>query len=197
MLTLQHMAPDLDIADDEALLLLLSNGSKPAFDILYHRYWKQVYNTAFKRLNDEDRAKDVAQDVFVQMWIRGSKTPIDNLPAYLHVAARNGVFKQIEKEAKYSALPDTAHEIESPLDRADAQMLHEEFLVAFTDLVKTLPAQQQIIFNLRFNEGLSSQEIADQLQITPKTVRNQIGKALNTLRQSFFMLHLLVFIHHR
>jgi RNA polymerase sigma-70 factor (ECF subfamily) len=43
---------DLYIAGDAELLLQLSNGSKPAFDILYNKYWKQVYNTAYKRLND-------------------------------------------------------------------------------------------------------------------------------------------------
>lgn len=189
------MGPDLNIADDTELLLLLSKGSKPAFDVLYNKYWKQVYNTAFKRLNDADRAQDIAQDVFVQLWIRGSKAPIDNLPAYLLVAARNGVFKQMEKEAKYLALPDSAEELESPLGRADAHMLHDEFLKAFINLINTLPPQQQIIFNLRFNEGLSSQQIADKLQISPKTVRNQMGRALTTLRKSLFWLHVIFYFY--
>jgi RNA polymerase sigma-70 factor (family 1) len=191
------MGLDLNIADDAELLLLLSKGSKPAFDVLYNKYWKQVYNTAYKRLNDLERAQDIAQDVFVQLWIRGSKSPIDNLPAYLLVAARNGVFKKMEKEAKYASLPDGAEEIESPAGRADANMLHDEFLKAFTDLVNTLPPQQQMIFNLRFNEGLSSQQIADQLNISPKTVRNQMGRALNTLRKSLFLLYVLVYFNQK
>jgi RNA polymerase sigma-70 factor (family 1) len=196
-LTSQHMGPDLNKADDTELLLLLSEGSKPAFDVLYNKYWKQVYNTAFKRLNDTDRAQDVAQDVFVQLWIRGSKSPINNLPAYLLVAARNGVFKQMEKEAKYLAMPDSARELESPLDQPDANMLHEEFLKAFEDLINTLPTQQRIIFNLRFNEGLSSQEIADKLEISPKTVRNQMGRALNTLRKSLFWLFIVLHLYQK
>lgn len=187
------MNPDLNTTDDAELLLLLSEGSKPAFDVLYQKYWKQVYNTAFKRLNDPERAQDIAQDVFVQLWIRGSKSPINNLPAYLLVAARNGVFKQMEKEAKYASLPDNAGEIESATGRADANMLHDEFLKSFTDLVSTLPPQQQIIFNLRFHEGLSSQQIAEQLQISPKTVRNQLGRALATLRKSLFLLHMVIY----
>ena len=191
------MSQDLKNADDAHLLLLLGEGSKPAFDALYNKYWKQVYNTAYKRLNDTERAQDIAQDVFVQLWTRGSKSPIDNLPAYLLVAARNGVFKYMEKEAKYAALPDGAEELESPLGRADANMLHDEFLKAFNELINTLPPQQQMIFNLRFNEGLSSQQIADQLQISPKTVRNQMGRALATLRKSLFLLHVLFYFYQK
>jgi len=189
------MSRDLNIADDAELLLLISNGSKPAFDQLYNKYWKDVYNTAFKRLNDADKAQDVAQDVFVQLWIRSAKSPIENLQAYLHVAARNGVFKQLEKESQYLSLPDSAENLESSFDHADANMLHEEFVKAFIDLVDNLPFQQKIIFNLRFNEGLSSQEIADKLQISPKTVRNQMGRALSTLRKSLFWLHVAMFIY--
>ena len=188
---------DLYIADDAELLLQLSNGSKPAFDILYNKYWKQVYNTAYKRLNDAERAQDIAQDVFVQLWIRGTKAPIENLPAYLLVAARNGVFKFLEKEAKYTALPDGADELRGSPHGADANMLHNEFLKAFNELIKTLPPQQRIIFNLRFNEGLTSQQIADQLQISPKTVRNQMGKVLVTLRKSLFLLHLLFYFYQK
>jgi RNA polymerase sigma-70 factor (family 1) len=189
----QRMASDLNIADDAELLLSLSKGSKPAFDLLYNKYWKLVYNTAFKRLNDSDRAQDVAQDVFVQLWIRGSKAPIHNLPAYLMVAARNGVFKQMEKEAKYLSVPNGADDLESAFDRADANMLHGEFLQMLATIINTLPPQQRIIFDLRFNEGLSSQKIADQLQISPKTVRNQMGRALNTLRKSLFVIHVAIY----
>jgi RNA polymerase sigma-70 factor (ECF subfamily) len=103
----------------------------------------------------------------------------------------------MEKEAKYAALPDGAEELESPLGRADANMLHDEFLKAFNELINTLPPQQQMIFNLRFNEGLSSQQIADQLQISPKTVRNQMGRALATLRKSLFLLHVLFYFYQK
>ncbi|SDD69703.1 RNA polymerase sigma-70 factor, ECF subfamily [Mucilaginibacter pineti] len=183
--------------DDAGLLLQLSEGNKLAFDILYNKYWKQVYNAAYKRLNDAERAQDIAQDVFVQLWIRGTKTPIENLPAYLLIAARNGVFKHMEKEGKYAALPDAAQELESPLGFADANILHAEFLKAFNELIETLPTQQRIIFKMRFNEGLSSQQIADQLQISPKTVRNQMGKALTTIRRSLILLQLLFIFYNK
>jgi RNA polymerase sigma factor (sigma-70 family) len=183
---------DLNSAEDSKLLARMSEGSKPAFDALYNRHWKLVYHSAFKRLNDPDKAQDVAQDVFVQLWTRGNKSVIENLPAYLLVSARNGVFKVIEKEARITAIPvDTTPEIESPFDRADAAMLHKEFLEAFNKLVDALPAQQRLIFKMRFEEDLSSVQIADALNISPKTVRNQLGKVLSTLRRSLMVMNIL------
>lgn len=178
-------------ANDTELLLQLSKGSRPAFDALYNRHWKQIYNAAYKRLNDEQQAQDIAQDVFVQLWTRGTTSPIENLAAYLHTSARNGVFKYFEKQGKQSALPDTIENISDEHDRADAGMLHQEFLNAFNELVDTLPTQQRIIFKMRFEQDLNSQQIAEQLGISPKTVRNQLGKALATLRTSLLVLHLL------
>ncbi|SMD10359.1 RNA polymerase sigma factor [Pedobacter nyackensis] len=185
-------AESLNSVGDNELLLQLSEGSRDAFDVLYNRYWKLVFNTAFKRLNDMERSQDIAQDVFTQLWVRGSKSPIENLPAYLNVAARNGVFKHLEKEGRYAALPDNAGDLEGTLGNADAKILHEEFLEAFHQLIEGLPTQQRIIFKMRFEEDLSSQEIADRLQISPKTVRNQLGKALNKLRTSLMLFYAVI-----
>ena len=182
----------LNSVGDHELLLQLSEGNKHAFDILYNRYWKLVFNTAFKRLNDMERSQDIAQDVFVQLWVRGTASPIENLPAYLNVATRNGVFKHLEKEGKYAALPDTVAQLEGTLGDADAKILHDEFLEAFDQLIESLPSQQRIIFRMRFEDDLSSQEIADRLQISPKTVRNQLGKALNKLRTSLMLFYAVV-----
>jgi RNA polymerase sigma factor (sigma-70 family) len=184
---------NLDSAEDSVLLTLLSEGSKPAFDILYNRYWKLVYDTAFKRLADLEKAQDVAQDVFVQLWVRGNKSVIANLPAYLLVSSRNGVYKMMEKEARLIAVPfETSAEAERPSDRADAGIVHKEFLESFNKLVDTLPTQQRLIFKMRFEEDMNSQQIADTLGISPKTVRNQLGKVLSTLRQSLLLLNILL-----
>jgi RNA polymerase sigma factor (sigma-70 family) len=184
---------DLDNTQDAVLLVQLSEGSKPAFDTLYNRHWKLVYQSALKRLNNPERAQDVAQDVFVQLWIRGNKSVIENLPAYLLVSSRNAVFKLLEKEARMSSVSvDSSPEIESPFNRADASILHKEFLASFEKLVDGLPSQQRLIFKMRFEEDLNSNYIAEILNISPKTVRNQLGKVLATLRQHLLLLNSLI-----
>jgi len=181
--------------EDALLLQQLSEGNKSAFNILYDKYWKQVFDAAYKRINDVDSSQDIAQEVFTQLWIRGSQTKIENLPAYLYVAARNTVFKFLEKQGRYTSIPEMVNQIEDPLDRADADIIFTEFLKAFNALTDALPTQQRIIFKLRFEEDLSSQQIADRLLISPKTVRNQLGKALATLRTSLLLLYFIVFLY--
>lgn len=185
---------ELVYASDQELLTKLNNGNRVAFDVLYNKYWKQVYNTAYKRISNTELAQDIAQDVFIQLWIREDKTPILNLPAYLQVSARNGVFKQLEKESKYVLLPEELTDINTSDGSADAAVLFKEFLETFKELVAALPAQQKIIFDLRFHTGLSSQEIADQMNISVKTVRNQMGKALARIRQSLVLIQLAAFL---
>ena len=181
--------------EDALLLQQFSEGNKSAFNILYDKYWKQVFDAAYKRLNDVDSSQDIAQEVFTQLWIRGSQTKIENLPAYLYVAARNTVFKFLEKQGRYTSIPELVNQIEDPLDRADADIIFTEFLKAFNALTDALPPQQRIIFKMRFEEDLSSQQIADRLLISPKTVRNQLGKALATLRTSLLLLYFILFLY--
>jgi RNA polymerase sigma-70 factor (ECF subfamily) len=191
------MGVDVNIMEDSELLLLLSNGDRSAFDALYAKHWKNVFNAAYKRLKDEGVAKDVTQDVFIQLWTRKSKSPIENIGAYLAVSARNSVFKHMEKAAKYTSLADCLIEPESHSGHADGTILHNEFLKGFQEILKTLTPQQQMIFNMKFNEGLSSQQIADELQISIKTVRNQMGRALQTLREALFVFSIIFSLYNR
>lgn len=183
--------------DDDALLVQLAAGNREAFDILYSRYWKQVFNQAYKRLGDETYSQDIAQDVFFQLWTRGKQSVIENLPAYLFVSVRNGVFRHFEKESKYASLSDVALEIETLHERPDSKVLYTEFLKSFGELVDSLPAQQRTIFRMRYEEGLSTQQIADELDLSVKTVRNHLGRALATLRESLLIVQLLLIFFRR
>lgn len=188
---------ELYTLNDTALLLEVRKGSRRAFNVLYDRYWKKVYNFAYKRINDREIAEDVSQDVFVQLWTRNTDTIILDLPSYLYTATRNGVFNRLGKEGKYTKLPDDAESIENKFDNADSKMLHAEFLSAFNALVDALPEQQRIIFKLKFNEHLSSQQIADKLQLSPKTVRNHIGRALERLKTELVLFQVLIILYHK
>lgn len=181
-------------ANDQDLLAEIGRRNGLAFDVLYNRYWKDVFNIAFKRIRNADVAQDVAQDVFVQLWTREKATPIDNLPGYLRIATRNGVFRQMEKESRYGDLPDDSEGQLRGYGLADGHVLYKEFQAAFEALTNTLPAQQKQVFNLRFQEGRNTQQIAEQLGVSEKTVRNQMGRALAKLRESLIILHVALLL---
>jgi len=177
--------------EDSLLMLQIREGNRDAFDALYRKHWRFVYNAAYKRLANYDQAKDIAQDVFIQFWTqqtsRSSAPVIDNLSAYLYVAVRNNVLKWMESEKKFVPIPDLLVQLESRRDDADALIRYNELRLAFETVVEQLPQQQQVIFRMRYDYDLSSDEIADKLNVSPKTVRNQLGRALSKLKTALLM----------
>ncbi|WP_344976595.1 RNA polymerase sigma factor [Compostibacter hankyongensis] len=183
---------------DYLLLRQLREGSIQSFNLLYEKYWEPVYDQAFRRLKDRDRAQDITQDIFTRLWIKRNELSIDNLPAYLHVSVRNRVLNLFEKERRYIPFEELlARNMHLYGDRADAEALRHEFLKAYHALVEAMPAGQQSIFRYYYEEGLTTAEIADCLQISRKTVQNQLGRAVATLRANlshlFFLLIILTF----
>jgi RNA polymerase sigma-70 factor (family 1) len=180
--------------EDSALLLEIVEKNRLAFDVLYDRHFKMVFNAAYKRLKDPDQASDITQEVFVQLWARKSRAPIVNFPAYLFTAVRNTVFKFMERERRYEPLPALFDYCDENSAAADTLILHREFLEAFEQLVLSMSPQQQIIFRMRYEEDMAPSEIAEELNLSPKTVRNQLGKALIRLKGSLAILLMLYFI---
>ena len=184
---------EADNTSDSLLLLQIEQGSPSAFDALYEKYWAKAYSNAYKRLKDTDQAKDIVQDIFINIWLR-KETHIDNFPAYVKTAIRNRVFKLAEKQKMTCHFLDKLQNISSTDLNADAEIRREEFYSAYENLVATLPPKRQIIFRLRFQEDLTTKAIADQLDLTRKTVQNQLGKAIEQLRVSLLHLFTLLIV---
>jgi RNA polymerase sigma-70 factor (ECF subfamily) len=172
---------EVNLPSDALLLIQLQQGNKQAFNILYKKYWAQVYSNAYNRLRDSDQAKEIVQEIFVNIWIR-RENPIMNFQAYLIGAVRNEVFKLASKQKNTVPFIEMGHEIIANHGQADSNIEYQEFYKAYEAVLKTIPPKKQMIFRLRFHEDLSTKEIADQLGITRKTVQNQLGRAIEQLR---------------
>lgn len=179
---------------DSLLLAQLSEGSKSAFNALYEKYWNNVFDEAYKRTGHRDQAKDIAQEVFTAMWIRCTDTPIDNLPAWLYTVTKYQVYKLFQDQEHFTPLTDLLTELKSYGGRADALILDKELNSAYEALISSLPEQQRIIFKMRYQDDLTPPEIASKLSLTPKTVRNHLGRALRKLRTTFMLIQLLIII---
>jgi len=179
-----------DHSNDALLLQQLRQGSNDAFNVLYEKYWGQTYANAYKRLKDADQAKDIVQEIFVNIWLR-KETQIDNLPAYLNIAVRNQVFKLVEKQKMSHLFLNILEGMPRTYLQADVDIRWKEFYKTYEGLLTTLPPKRQIIFRLRFHEDLTTKDIASQLGLSRKTVQNQLGKAVEQLRIA--LLHLFMF----
>jgi RNA polymerase sigma-70 factor (family 1) len=180
--------------NDTSFLSQMREGVRPAFDSLYEKYKKDVFNEAYKRLSDPDLAKDITQDVFTALWVRGSQTIIDNLPGYLYSSIKNNVYRLMQREKKFVPIADLLIELDNNNNRADADLLYAELVKAYEGLIANLPEQQRIIYKMRYNENLSPDEIAEKLNLSPKTVRNHLGRALAHLKDAFLLVQLMIWL---
>lgn len=186
------MLNDKDITQgDQDLLLRLKADDSAAFDLIYERYWGLTYAAAFKRIPDKDTVSDIVQDIFLQLWMRRAELVIDNLAGYLYVAVRNRVLKSLSMSDRFVPVPDLMDQLLQADEQADADIIRKEFIVHYESLVVKLSKAQQEIFKLRFDEDLSTIQIAERLNIKRKTVQNQLGKSVAQIRN---ILGLLTFL---
>ena len=180
-------------SNDQLLLQQLQSNDAAAFDALYDKYWKLVYSAAYKRLKDENYAKDITQDIFLQLWQRRHQLKIEHLPAYLYTSVRNNVLKWMGKEQRITPIPELLEQTAN--EGADAALLRKEFMIKYENLINTLTASQQQIFRMRYQQELSTAEIAEKLNISRKTVQNQLGKSMNNLRELLGSLFFVYQLH--
>ena len=187
------MMKDL-VNSDEELFLQIKNGSNDAFGILYQKHWNRAFADAYKRIRNRDQAKDIVQDIFLNIWQRRESLVIDNFPAYLTIAVRNQVFKLLEKEKHNHPFFDLLENLPGIVNMADTNILYKELAVSYDLLINSLPPKRRLIFKLRFQEDQSTKEIAEALSISRNTVQNQLGKAIEQLKVSLSHLFILIIV---
>lgn len=185
-----HAAPNL--TNDCQLLRQMEGGDQSAFNILFEKYWERAYNETYRRTKDREAAKDIVQEIFTHIWVNREVLHLENLSAYLHVAIRNRVIRYLQHQQPTHPFFDLLDNLSEAGNSPDARLLTREFFDAYEALLNTLPPQRQLIFRMRYQEDLPTNEISAQLQVSRKTVQNQIGRALQTLKES--LLHLFALI---
>ncbi len=167
---------------DGELLTLLAQDNRDAFELLYRRYWLQLFDAAYQRLKNTQQAEDIVQDIFITIWTRRAVLKIANLPGYLHAAVRFRVLNYVARDAAAPAFYEPFEAIISGSQAADGNLLEKELIGLLHAYIKTLPKKRRQIFLLHLRENLSTKEIAGRLNISQKTVQNQLGTALHGLR---------------
>ncbi|MGN6509367.1 MAG: RNA polymerase sigma-70 factor [Chitinophaga sp.] len=167
---------------DTILLDLMKAEDHRAFDELYDRHWKALYQTAYAILRDENACMDILQDIFVWLWEHRGHLVLTTVRGYLTMAVKykaSNYLRRLNRQRLFTgemATPEPAPangELSVELKELKALVIH------FTE---HLPGRCKEVFLLSRNEYLSNREIAQRLGISEKTVENQITTALKRLR---------------
>lgn len=182
--------------DNPLLLNLLSQSDERAFMTIYHRYWQAIFTIAHNRLQDSGEAEDIVHDVFLSLWKNRQTQQIAQLENYLAVATKYKVLARIKallRERQYRESAHPAIVVDMPIENS---LHYKRILMLVKTEVEKLPEKCRIIFQYSRNEGMSVKQIAKVMHISPKTVENQLNKALRQLRTAVrtFLPLLLVLI---
>ena len=171
---------------DQDLVTRLREGDDVAFEKLYEKYAGKIFNISRKMgLRSED-AEGVVQDVFLRIWRNRSNLDSSlSFNAYIIAIVRSIVLKESRKHARFIAFQHYA------IQYFPGGSNETEDYVIFTDLdkksteaIEQLPAKQKQVFMMKNFEYLSVEEISEKLNLSKRTVENQIYRATKHLKES-------------
>jgi RNA polymerase sigma-70 factor (family 1) len=177
---------------DEQLVTLLRENNIPAFNEIYNRFWDSLFTKAYNFLRNEEAAKDCVQEVFVWLWQHRHTVQIENVNHYLHQAVRFQALKTLKAQRTTISLDDRLTHFTSIILQDDT-LRYKELREIIFRIIAQLPADQQEIFLLNREQGMTYKEIAEQKNISVKTVEKKMSLALKQLRPGLdkaFLLYL-------
>ncbi|SDE66507.1 RNA polymerase sigma-70 factor, ECF subfamily [Mucilaginibacter pineti] len=170
--------------DDILLDLIRLEDDRAAFSELYDRYWDKIFLQAANALNSAEEAKECVQDIFCSLWSRRQTLELKySLYTYLAVAVKYRVIN-ILNSAYYKRHRKTnvaLDEIEIYSPSAETELLEKELFASLERSVNLLPEKCQLVFRMSREENKTHRQIAEELNISEKTVNNHLTKAIKDL----------------
>ncbi|MEO6522418.1 MAG: RNA polymerase sigma-70 factor [Mucilaginibacter sp.] len=176
----------MDIERESLLLERLSKDDPDAFEILFREYQDRVYSYAIKICQSQSLAQEIVQDVFMKVWIsRASIRRISNFGGYIRITARNEALQSLRSKALANRVQSAVGREWSEVHNETEQRIDfkETYEVLHNALLK-LPPQQKLIYKMCHLEGMKQQDVANQLQISPLTVKAHLRQAVQRIRNA-------------
>jgi RNA polymerase sigma-70 factor, ECF subfamily len=171
---------------DAELVSSLRSGQRQAIAVLYDRYAGLVYSIAYRILQNAQEAEDLTQDIFVTFWENDRFNPTrGSLSSFLGLLTRSRAIDKIRQRttannflSRWQQTISEESTSASPLETAATQ----ETQTNVQQAMQSLPALQRQILELNYYKGLSHNQIAQSLGLTPGVVKSRLRQALVQLK---------------
>jgi RNA polymerase sigma-70 factor (ECF subfamily) len=162
----------------------MKRGKEYAFDFFFNYYYPGLCIYAQKMISiPEQEAKDLVQDVFVKFWNDREKTDIRfSMRSYLFVSVKNRCLDLLRRKNRNLKVQEITNEHDVTGASFDTYVL-SELEALFNKSLEKLPERCREVFELSRFHGLKNREIAAKLNLSEKTVENQVTKALHILKE--------------
>ena len=168
------------------------------FERLFRQHNKDLCDLAYNLVRDKDAAKDVVQEVFLKLWKNREHVDFgEQIRHYLFKATAHTSLNHLRTQKRIIKLDDDSSIQHLKASSGTEEIGYQELEFRVRNAIDRLPPKCKAIYILSRQEGLKYQEIADTLDLSVKTVENQMGIALEKLRaelKSFLSMEFLSII---
>jgi RNA polymerase sigma-70 factor (ECF subfamily) len=162
----------------------LSASTHHDYEVIFRSYYERLCHYANMWLKDMDASEEVVQNTFVKLWEKRDSIQVESsIKSYLYRAVYNASINEI-KHQKVKDNYANMHYNQEPSSELHSQSELKELETRIDKALKSLPEQCRLIFQMSRYQELKYREIADILNISIKTVENQMGKALRMMRMN-------------
>ena len=171
--------------DSDDIFIGLKRRDEAALSVLFDTYYEKLYLFAEKYIYDSDKAHDIVQDVFLKIWENAERLELtSSIQHYLFASVRNGCLnylKSLQIEDRNNRKYAEAYIESQNVDMVD----DEELLARVRQVLDELPEKCMEVCLLRFVEGYKYAEIAARLDMNENTVKAQLHRGMERLKQAF------------
>ncbi len=166
-------------------ILALKNGDLCAFNELFDRYAKRLFHFSMGYLNQAADAEEIVQEVFLKIWDnRIELSTQKSLESYLFTIARNGILNTIRKSKSEQAYLNYVKINPERNVLLDEELNFNELEKAYHEAIEQLSPRRKEIYLLSKERSLSNAAIAIKMNISVKTVENQMTSSLAKIRKT-------------
>jgi RNA polymerase sigma-70 factor (family 1) len=176
--------PASEAALEARLAHLRATDAEAFMELLFREFYRPLGNVIHRVVQDRAVTEDLLQDVFLRVWNgRDTLSISTTYGAYLYRAALNAALRHSTRSQRQLAWDELPTPTEPAADDALHTLYEQDAEASVEAALALLPPQCRVVFTMSRYDELSYQQIADTLDISPKTVENQMGKALRILRK--------------
>ncbi len=180
-----------------AIATTMNINNESEYEFIFREYYQSLCNYANMITKDMDNAEEIVQNIFVKLWEKKDNITLDvSIKSYLYKAVYNAALNELKHrkvKENYLQMQTNSELTEQPISLHNLKELEKNIEKALMGL----PEQCRLIFKMSRFEELKYREIANVLNISPKTVENQMGKALRLMRENLadYLTILFIIIH--
>ena len=176
----------------------LISGSYKDYALLYEYYWPRLFAFIFSLTHSRQIAEDIAQETILKIWTNHKDIDASlSFKSYLFTIAKNKLLNDLRKQINNPHLSDfieLSDNLKLSENTVEEKIDFDEFLTKIQKAKQLLSPRLLEIFQLNKEDGLSVSEISIRFSITEQSVRNQLSKAVQTIKTQFKDYDLLLFI---